>query len=103
MFAEDGDQRFVEQTALFQIEQQSAHRAVEGRQQLVLHAGIVLRVRVPRVAGQTVFVPEHGRQPRPRFQHPPRCEAALPEQRQPVLLAEGVRLATHIEGFPHLR
>src|SRR5207245_6908287 len=60
-------------------------------------------VRVPAAIELAELVPDHRDKPASRLHQPARLQHALPEQRQPVGLANAVRLSAQVEGGPYLR
>ncbi len=98
VLAQADDQRLVEQPARVEVDQEARERAVEARQELVLHPGEVVPVGVPAGAGQAVLVPEDGDEPAPRLDQPPRRQRGLAEEGHAVEVAGGGRLAVEVEG-----
>src|SRR3569832_2219312 len=91
-------ERVVEQAALFEVEDQRRERRVETRQQVLLHARVVILVSVTSSAEiGAVGVPKDRDELRPRFDQPPRGEARLTEQRVAISLAQWSSFATDIE------
>ena len=97
MFADAQHQRFLQQSAGVQVGDQAVPGTVKAGQQFVLHAWVMIPVRVPARAGQPILVPEDGDKARPRLHQPPRRQAGLAEERHTVGLAQGRRFAAKIE------
>src|SRR6185295_5027459 len=91
-------QRVVEQSAPFEVENQRRERGVEARQEILLHARVVILVRVPRSAEvRAVGVPKDGDELTSRFNQPTRRETRLAEERVSVSLAQLRIFAADIE------
>ena len=91
-----------EQPALIQIGDQPVPSLVQARAKLLLHAGIVVVVRVPAAAGQAVFVPKHADDAAAGFDQPPRGQARLSEQRVAVQFAHAGVFFAQIERVAQL-
>src|SRR5690349_18965861 len=84
MFARAYHQRVVEQAAAIQIVDQAVPTKVEPRTQLLLHAGVVIVVRVPTAASQAILVPEHTDHSAAGLDQSTGREARLTEKRMAV-------------------
>ena len=97
MLAQEDDQRLVEQPAVVQVDQEAGERAIEARQQLILHAGEVVPVGIPAGARQAELVPEDGDESPAGLDQPPRRQRRLAEERHAVEVARLVRLLAQVE------
>ena len=102
VLAETDDQGLVEKAPRVEVDQEARKRAVEAGEELVLHPGEVVPVRVPAGAGQAVLVPEDGQEPAAGLDEPPGRQGGLAEEGHAVAVARGRGFGVEVERAAEL-
>ena len=100
-FAHPGDDRVVQQAALFEINEQRGERLIGRRNQVVLQTAKVVAVRVPEVA--TIVMPVDGHDRYAVLHQPARQKYALTVQVPTVRISNRRRFTVQVKCGSHGR
>src|SRR5258707_7841507 len=95
-------QHVVEQTALVEVGDQAVPTLVETGAELLPHPGVMVPVRVPGAACETILVPENGDDTAAGLDQSPGGKTSLAKERIAVDFPCRVGLKPHIEGGAQL-